>query len=57
MEFTFKHTGIAIPDPTQMSQGDWTAPCVVPGHLVTDLLGSDKFLYGYHIQLLTNSRA
>ena len=51
-----KHAGLAIPDPAHMAKGNWTASCVVTGHLVAALRGRVEFRSGDHTQLLTDDR-
>ena len=34
-----KHAGLALPDPTKTAPENWTASCVITGHLVTELRG------------------
>ena len=40
---TDKHAGLALLKPTQTPQGNWTASCMVTGHLVESLRGNIKF--------------
>ena len=39
MEFTVKHSGLKIPNPTMTTQGNFKSSCVVTGHLVAALRG------------------
>ena len=41
-----KQAGIALPDPNQTSGANWTAYCVITGHLVTALRWTDEFRLG-----------
>ena len=55
IEFTglpVKHSGIAIPDPTQTAVAKWMAFCVTIGHLVAALRRTDEFWSGYHTLLM-----
>ena len=36
---TVKQAGLALPDPSQMAPENWTASCVITGHLVAALRG------------------
>ena len=56
MGLPVKHAGLAIPDPTQTKNSNWTVSCMVTRNLVTDLGGSVEFHSGYHIQLLKDIR-
>ena len=47
-----KHEGLAIPDPTQTSQVNCIALCVVTRHLVMVLRGRIKYKSREHAQLL-----
>ena len=44
--FTFlpvKQAGLALPDPTHTAPENWTASCVITGHLVAALRGQVEF--------------
>ena len=41
--FPVKSAGIAIPDPTHIEKGKWTASCVVTRNFVADLRGHVEF--------------
>ena len=47
---------MAIPDLTQKAKFNWTASCVVTGHLVAALWVCVEFRSRDHAQLLTNGR-
>ena len=40
---TVKQVGLALPDPTQTAPENWTASCVITGHLVEALMGQVEF--------------
>ena len=48
--------GIALPNPTQNAEANWTASCVITGHLVAALHGTDEFRSGYHALLMEEVR-
>ena len=48
----FNQAGIALPNPTQTAEANWTASCVITGHLVAALRGTDEFRSGYHALLM-----
>ena len=48
--------GIALPDPTQTVKDNWTASCVITGHLVAALRGTAEFWLGYHDLLIGEVR-
>ena len=43
-----KQAGLALPDPAQMSPENWTASCVITGHLVVALRGHVEFRTADH---------
>ena len=43
-----KQDSIALPDPTQTAKSNWTAACVITGHLVAALHGTAEFWSGAH---------
>ena len=47
-----KQAGLALPDPTQTSPENWTAPCVITVHLVAALRGQVEFGTGDHLACL-----
>ena len=53
-EYPIKHANVLIPYLTLMSQGNWTALCVVTWHFITDLRGRIDFRSGEHAKLLIN---
>ena len=55
--FLVIQSGIAIPEPTLMSQGKWNASCVVTGHFIAAIGGHVEFRSRDHAQLLTDDRA
>ena len=40
---TVKQAGLALPDPSQTAPENWTASCVITGHLVAALRGQVEF--------------
>ena len=44
--------GIALPSPTHTVRANWTAPCVITGHLIEALCGTSEFSLGYHTLLV-----
>ena len=57
MVFLVNNTWLAIPDLTLITHGNWTASCVVTGHLIMVLQGRVEFCSGDHAQLLNSGRA
>ena len=53
---TVKQSGIALSDPTWTVGGNWTASCVIPGHLVAALHGTAEFRSGNHAPLMGEGR-
>ena len=53
---TVKQSGIALSDPTWTVGGNWTASCVIPGHLVAALHGTAEFRSGNHALLMGKGR-
>ena len=43
-----KQEGLALPGPTQTSPENWTASCVITGHLIAELRGQVKFRTADH---------
>ena len=43
-----KQAGLALPDPTMTSPENWTASCVITGHLVAALRGQVEFRTADH---------
>ena len=52
----FKQSGLAIPDPVKTAPENWTASCVITGHLVADLRGQDVFRTDDHTACLRGGR-
>ena len=44
-----KHAGLALPDPSQTAPENWTASCVITGHLVAALRGQVEFWIADHL--------
>ena len=53
---TFKQAGLALPDPTQTAPENWTASCVITGHLVAALSGQVEFRTSDHLACLREGR-
>ena len=51
-----KHAGIALPDQTRTVGENWTASCMITGHLVAALWGTAKFRSGDHALLVGEGR-
>ena len=51
-----KQAGIALPEPTQTALNNWTASCVITGHLVASLRGTAEFRLGDHALLMGEGR-
>ena len=51
-----KQAGLAIPDPVQTSPENWTASCVITGHLATALRGQAAFRTADHTDCLRGGR-
>ena len=51
-----KQAGLAIPDPVQTSPENWTASCVITGHLVAALRGQAAFRTADHMACLRGRR-
>ena len=47
-----KQAGLALPDPVQTSPENWTASCVIIGHLVAALRGQVVFRTADHLACL-----
>ena len=47
-----KQVGMAIPDPVQTAPENWTASCVITGHLVSALRGQTTFRTADHTACL-----
>ena len=43
-----KQAGLALPDPSQTAPENWTASCVITGHLVAAIRGQVEFRTAYH---------
>ena len=43
-----KQAGLALPEPNQIDHENWTASCVITGHLVTALRGQVEFRKADH---------
>ena len=43
-----KQAGLALPDPTQTAPENWTASCVITGHIVALLRGQVEFRTADH---------
>ena len=43
-----KQEGLALPDPSQTAPENWTASCVIKGHLVAALRGQVEFRTAEH---------
>ena len=43
-----KQAGMALSDPTQTAPENWTASCVITGHLVAALRGQVEFRTAHH---------
>ena len=52
----FKQAGIYLPNPTQTAGENWTASCVITGHLVAELRRKAKVRYGNHALLIGEGR-
>ena len=52
----FKQAGIYLPNPTQNAGENWTASCVITGHLVAELRRKAKVRYGNHSLLIGEGR-
>ena len=57
IQFPVNHGGISILDLTLTAQVNWTAMCVITGHLFVSLQIPVEFCSGDHTQLLTNARS
>ena len=44
-----KQAGLALPDPSEMAPENWTASCVITGHLVAALRGQVEFRTADHL--------
>ena len=53
---TVKQSGMALPDPIQTSPENWTASCVITGHLVAALRGQVEFRTADHSACLREGR-
>ena len=52
-----KQAGLALPDPTQTAPENWTASCVITGHLVAALRDQVEFRTAEHLDCLREGRA
>ena len=53
---TVKQAGISLPDPTRTAGENWTASCMITGHLVAALRGTAKLWSGNHALLMGEGR-
>ena len=53
---TVKQAGLALPDPSQTASENWTASCVITGHLVAALRGQVEFWTADHSACLWEGR-
>ena len=51
-----KQACIALPEPNQTAGANWTASCIIIGHLFTALRGTARFRLGYHALLMGEGR-
>ena len=51
-----KQARISLPNPTWTAGANWTASCVIMGHLVAALRGTDDFRSGDHALLMEEGR-
>ena len=51
-----KQVGLALPDPSQTASENWTASCVITGHLVAALRGQVEFRTADHSACLREGR-
>ena len=51
-----KQAGLALPDPTKTAHENWTASCVITGHLVEALRGQEEFRAAEHFNFLQEVR-
>ena len=51
-----KQVGIKLPEPTWTTGANWTASCVITGHLVVAPHGTAKFKMGNHALLMGEGR-
>ena len=51
-----KQAGSALPKPTQTSEANWTASCVITGHLIVALGRTAEFRSGDHAPLMGEGR-
>ena len=51
-----KQAVLALPDPTQTAPENWTASCVITGHLVASLRGQVEFQTADHLACLREGR-
>ena len=51
-----KQVGLALPDPSQTSPENWTASCVITGHLVAAIRGKVEFQMADHLACLREGR-
>ena len=52
----FKQAGLALPDPSQTAPENWTASCVITGHLVAAIRGQVEFRTADHSACLREGR-
>ena len=51
-----KQSGLVLPDPTKTAPANWTASCVISGHLITSLRGQEEFQTADHSDCLQEGR-
>ena len=51
-----KQAGLDLPDPNQTAPENWTASCVITGHLVVALRGQVDIRAAYHLAYLREGR-
>ena len=51
-----KQTLLALPEPTKTSPENWTASCVIKGHVVAAFRGQEEFRAAYHQAYLREGR-
>ena len=51
-----KQSRTSLPEPPRTARENWTASCVVTGHLVAALYGTDEFRSGNHALLMGEER-
>ena len=51
-----KQAGISLSDPIRTTEANWTAPCMITGHLVAALRGTAEFRSGNHTLVMGEGR-